>query len=995
MSIRSVSKRIFTSRWFISGAALVALYSLAGFFLLPYLAKRYLDQYVERRLDHRLILAELRSNPFTFTVEAKQLGITDKNGSPITNLAFFSADFDPLSSVVNRAWTFSYIRMTDPLLHVVLKEEGGSNLSDLLRGLKGDEEPEDGQEDDREMPRVLLEAVILRGGKIDLIDRRRSPPADVLLRSISVDLEELTTLPERTGGYMVSGRTKAGEKLKWRGRVSLNPVRSEGSLRMESVKVATFWEFLKDTFHCEEPPGKLSLQTEYLVDLGGEDPGFVLSSLGFDVSGLAITLRGEQSPFISVERITGRGGRADWNGRVVSLETLSLEGGMVREEADGAGLSRVRRLRAEGERNDPEAAKELGEEEGKTGIPLETWTASLRTFELKGFDIQVTDLTTEPPAIFRLGSLELGLEGLSTDPNVQVDFRLHTRVEDKGEVSASGKAEPWNRRAEGRVEIANFPLVSLQPYLEPRMRLNLESGGVDGQGEFRYGESENGIFTYHGKGNIHTFRAGIGASQPFWEWDSLACDEINLSVSPSVLELGHVRAIKPSGRLLIQEDGTVNLSRIMTVREREQGNTEAPGQPFRFAAERLQVAQGSLDFADLSLTPQFGALIHDLRGTITGISSVSGTLAKVELEGRVDEHGMARITGETDFLKPAGNTDVTMDFRNIEMTNLTPYAIRFAGYRIASGKLDLDLHYRIEDGKMLGRNRIIAQKLTLGELVKSPTALDLPFELAIALLKDSNGVIDIGLPVSGDLDNPQFEFGDVVRKALGNLLKKIATAPFAWLAALVGSERENFDSVSFDPGNAVLLPPAKGNLIELSEALEKRPLLRLRIRGGYAPELDGQALKSLLIRNRVEAKEDRTLKPGEEPGPIIFHRPETQEALEELFLEYSSPDVLEKLRAEYRNKLPAEQRGLDSEQRAAAWADFYRDLYRGIEERIEISGDRIRALAEARALAIKQFLVAERRIDPSRLDVIEPLRTGGSDGKEVKSRLSLDVRRQG
>jgi hypothetical protein len=99
MSIRSVSKRIFTSRWFISGATLVALYSLTGFFLLPYLAKRYLDQYVERRLDHRLVLAELRSNPFTFTVEAKQLGITDKNGSPITNLAFFSADFDPLSSV--------------------------------------------------------------------------------------------------------------------------------------------------------------------------------------------------------------------------------------------------------------------------------------------------------------------------------------------------------------------------------------------------------------------------------------------------------------------------------------------------------------------------------------------------------------------------------------------------------------------------------------------------------------------------------------------------------------------------------------------------------------------------------------------------------------------------------------------------------------------------------------------------------------------------------
>jgi hypothetical protein len=269
MSIGSLSKRVFTSRWFILGAALVAFYSLVGFFLLPYLAKHYLSQYIEKRLDHRLVLAELRFNPFNFTVEAKQLGVTDKNGSPITALAFFCADFELLSSLYNRIWIFSNIRMTDPLAHVVIKEEGGSNISDLLRGLKGGEESEDGQEDDREMPRVLLEDVILRGGKIDLIDRRRSPPADVRLRSISVDLEELTTLPERTGGYMVSGRTKAGERLKWRGRVSLNPVRSEGSLRMEAVKVATLWEFLKGKIRFETPSGELSLQGDYLVDLGG------------------------------------------------------------------------------------------------------------------------------------------------------------------------------------------------------------------------------------------------------------------------------------------------------------------------------------------------------------------------------------------------------------------------------------------------------------------------------------------------------------------------------------------------------------------------------------------------------------------------------------------------------------------------------------------------------------------------------------------------------
>jgi hypothetical protein len=923
-------------------------------------------------------------------VEAKQLGVTDKNGSPITALAFFCADFELLSSLYNRIWIFSNIRMTDPLAHVVIKEEGGSNVSDLLRGLKGGEESEDGQEGDREMPRVLLEDVILRGGKIDLIDRRRSPPADVRLRSISVDLEELTTLPERTGGYMVSGRTKAGERLKWRGRVSLNPVRSEGSLRMEAVKVATLWEFLKGKIRFETPPGELSLQGDYLVDFGGEDPGFVLSSVDFDVSGVAITLRGEQSPFLSVERVTGKEGRVDWNEREVSLEALRLEGGMVREEVDEAGLSNVRRLTAEGDRNDLDAGAKSREEQRGTGTPLETWTASLQTFELKGFDVQVTDLTAEPPATFRLGSVDIGLEGLSTAPNVQVDFRLHTRVEDKGEVSASGKTEPWSRTAEGHVEITNFPLVSLQPYFDRWVRLTLDSGLVNASGAFSYAGEEGTALTYRGRGEIFSLqaRAKEGDERP-WGLDSMSCSEIRLSLLPPLLDLGTVRVTGLSGKLIIYEDRTVNVSRLMVEGKHEKADSAK--EAFTFAAERLQVERGSMDFADLSLKPQFGALIQDLRGTITGISSVSGTLAKLELQGRVDEHGMARIRGDTDFFKPAGNTNVTMDFRNIEMTNLTPYAIRFAGHRIASGKLDLDLYYRIEDGRMLGRNRIIAQQLMLGEREKSPTALDLPFEMAIALLKDSNGVIDIGLPVSGDLNNPQFEFGEVVRKALGNLLKKIVTAPFSWLAALVGSERENFDSVSFDPGKAALLPPAKGKLIELSEALERRPLLRLRIRGGYDPELDGQALKSILIQNRVDAKEERALKPGEEPGPIIFHSPETQAALEELFLERSFPDALEELRAEYRNKLSLEQKGLDPEQRAAAWADFYRDLYRRIEENMEVSKDRIRALAEARATAIRQFLVKERGVASSRIDALEPTQTESRDSREVVVKLSLDV----
>lgn len=189
------------------------------------------------------------------------------------------------------------------------------------------------------------------------------------------------------------------------------------------------------------------------------------------------------------------------------------------------------------------------------------------------------------------------------------------------------------------------------------------------------------------------------------------------------------------------------MHRILIHAKDKQKTTKS--ETFRIIADHIQLEQGSLEFADLSLSLPFRAQIKDLQGSINGISSIAGTSAQIDLEGQVNKNGMTRIRGETDLFHPTGTTKISMDFRNIAMTSLTPFSVYFAGYRVASGKLDLDLHYRIENGKMVGRNRITAKNFTPGERAKSATALDLPFKFAIALLKDSNGIIDVRLPVSG------------------------------------------------------------------------------------------------------------------------------------------------------------------------------------------------------------------------------------------------------
>ena len=201
----------------------------------------------------------------------------------------------------------------------------------------------------------------------------------------------------------------------------------------------------------------------------------------------------------------------------------------------------------------------------------------------------------------------------------------------------------------------------------------------------------------------------------------------------------------------------------------------------------------------------------------------------MRLEGRVDEYGLARVNGSLRPFQPTSFLDLNVVFRNVEMPPLSAYSATFAGRRIASGRLALDLQYKINDRVLAGDNRVVLEKFTLGERVESPGALSLPLDLAVALLTDSDGKIDIAVPVRGNVDDPKFSYGQVIWQAITNLLTRIVTAPFRALGALFGGGAEQLEDIAFDPGRAALLPPEREKLKHLAEGLSKRPQLR---RGG-------------------------------------------------------------------------------------------------------------------------------------------------------------------
>ncbi|MES2553689.1 MAG: DUF748 domain-containing protein, partial [Pseudomonadota bacterium] len=369
---------------------------------------------------------------------------------------------------------------------------------------------------------------------------------------------------------------------------------------------------------------------------------------------------------------------------------------------------------------------------------------------------------------------------------------------------------------------------------------------------------------------------------------------------------------------------------------------------FPIAVERIKIDGGELEFADLSLKPQFGTYIHTLSGFINGLSTNPATTAQVELDGKVDEYGSARIRGSIQPFRATEFTDLTLAFHNLEMNKLTPYSGKFAGRRIESGKMSVDLEYNIKKRQLAGTNKFIINKLRLGEHVDSPDAVNLPLDLAIALLEDSDGVIDLDLPVAGSLDDPQFSYGKVVWKAFVNVLGKIVTSPFRALGNLLGMSSDKLEGVVFDAGSAEVAPPEQEKLKKLAEALPKRPSLTLTIVPGYHPVADRNAIQQASVRRDVAQAMGLKLEPGEKPGPLDVNNPKVQSAIFKLTQERSPEGrkrkMLDKLKDFVTTSKPADPAA-------------YEPMLQQLQQWTEVSDEELAKLAEARVNAMQQFLV--------------------------------------
>src|SRR5262245_34437648 len=761
----------------------------------------------------------------------------------------------------------------------------------------------------------------------------------------------------------------------------------------------------------------------------------VADNVGLTLSRVAVRSE-SKTPLVALERIAVDGGRVDLGARRVAIARVAVNGGATTIVRDASGvIPALEGLRpaeppkpARAPASRPPVAKTTpvakAAPPGKAKPPAKAspanaappekpWSVALDKLELNGHRVAIMDRGMTPAVELGIADVRASVRDLRTDGKKPWPFDASFRVVQGGRFTAHGRVAPDGRTVDATLTLTGLALTPAPPYVAQSANVELRSGEVSTMGKLTFRDQPDGpSVTYTGSADIERV-AVIEPSNPdpVAAWKSLHAETIQFGLRPDLLKIDEIRVSELDGRLVIYEDKTLNVARLMKrppaapdsaspapSAQPTSAAESAPSPPFPVTIERVRVDNSSMNFSDLRLVLPFATRIHALNGVIAGLGSDPDRRATVKLDGHVDEYALVKVDGELSALQPKIFTDIAVVFRNVPMSPLSPYSATFAGRKIEAGSMNLDLQYKIDHSELQGENKIVLERLKLGERVESPGALKLPLDLAVAVLTDKDGRINVAVPVHGNVGHPEFSFGSVIWEALVTVIKNVASAPFRTLGAVFaggGEKGEQAEAVAFEPGRDVVLPPEREKLKRVGEVLGKRPQLKLIVHGGYDPKLDGEALRSQQVRQDLARRMDVRLKPGEDPGPVAFDDVETQRALEALLRERNGDEALHAAVARHEKstgkKADRANGVLAVVGRGAGDRSVYGDSDAQLGETAPLAESELTTLAQRRSEATVRALNEGAGAAAARVTLGGTEAAGNADRKGIPSRLELSA----
>ncbi|GAA0424866.1 DUF748 domain-containing protein [Pseudomonas veronii subsp. inensis] len=960
----------------------LALYSLLGFLILPGIALRIANQQLANYATLPARIERIELNPFSLEVTAWGLKI----GEPGKEQVAFERLYANLQidSLWTRALHLADVQLDKPKTELLFDKSGQLNLAQLFK--LPPSEPTPANPDAKPFP-LRIDSIKLAGGYVHFEDLRPSEPIEFLYDKLDFELKNLSTLPEDNADMTLVAAGPEGGQIDWKGNFSLVPITSQGTLKVTDGKMKAWWPYVREALPLVLEDGVLNFSTEYKFSLAKETE-LNLTNTAASIAPFAIKAP-DGRPLVRLERLDVSETTVDLAKQQVvigKIRSNKLETWAAREADGQLDWQKLFASQPSKPSKAPEPAKApatADSPKADPAAPSKPWQVLLKDVQLRNYQVHLADRQAKPAVALELGPLNIDVQNFDSLNQSPFTLKVDSGLGKQGKIQAAGEVNLNPVSAKLKVNTQDIDLRVAQSYISPFIRLELRSGMLGSNLDVNLKSADPLKLQITGRAQVEQLHTlDTLKTRDFLKWQRLVLEGVNYQHGES-LSIDKVNLLQPYVRFMINDDRTTNVDDLLIPQPANSGAKSAPKpaskeKPLGIHIGQIAINDGSANFADFSLTPNFATAIQQLNGQIGTIDSRQAKPASVDIKGKVDRYAPVTIKGSVNPFDPIAALDIATSFKRVELTTLTPYSGKFAGFRIRKGRLNLDLHYVITKGQLKAENKVVVEQLQLGEKVDSADAVDLPIRLAIALLKDSDGRISIELPISGDLNNPQFSVMPIVWQTLRNLVVRAASAPFKFIGGLIsGGGSEDLGNVSFAPGSSELSKEAEGALNTLAKALKERPNLRLEIEGTAAASSDGPFLAQERLEREYQYNYYKMLQRRGEKVPAqasLLVVPESEKAplLEGIY------------RTRLKQQPPAEWKDLGGDERTAKLKD-------GVIKFWSSSDVLLRQLGQDRASTIKDYLVDKGQLEDDRVYFIDAnLGQAEKDGRVI-TQMHLDA----
>ncbi|QHJ13114.1 hypothetical protein FX988_03373 [Paraglaciecola mesophila] len=993
----------------------------------PLILQSQLPSVLSEKTGRSVSIEKIRINPFLLRARVANFQI-DEQSSQANFIRFEQLELDVgfWQSVFQFTPTIEHIDLVAPYVHLSrLEEEEATrfNFSDIIDKFSHSAEEPEKPEEGAGVPHIRIGLIQLSRGHVMLSDKVSGTELDYPELAFALnDLDTQTTLVELSENkttstaknhYVFKLTTAENGRVDFTGQFQLNPLEINGSVDLADIALAPLWPLSNDLVEAKLTDGLLNFHIDYsLCEQASE---MRVHATNGQLSLSQVSVSDSNKPRFTLGRMQISDLSLDTKNKQVNINDIQINKPWLDGEFSPNGLDLVSLLTpktAHASAQNPATTSTTAGETVRSQQAVSThnkvtaggsaahtaeeeWRIILQSFALNDGEVNIHESAISHGMFWRVSSINVTTSVVDTLFNEPIDYTLGLDVagdpnefsaETLGNVKTNGAVDVHQQKVTGKVDVNQLNLAQIQAYLKPYVTLELQDGIADVSGTFNANADKTLLF--QGQANVSALAINDGLTQdPLLKWQEMQVTGIKYSTGENSFSIDKIELQKPYAKVIINQNGQTNVSDVLVTSataneissaKQQTGHTDdaAPADNSQHesltpssSALAIRIAEinlldGSTYFEDNSLRPRFASGIEALNGKITGLSSSAETPADVDISGKIDGYAPVALSGAINPLIEEMFLDLNFSVKGAELTSVNPYSGTYMGHFIDKGLLSLDVKYALENNQLRGDNHVVIDQLTLGRKTASDQALSLPLGLAIALLQDSDGVIDLGMEVSGDLDNPSFGFGSIILKALGNLITKAVTAPFSLLANLVGSDDE-LNEIDFAHGSAVLSAQMTEKLNTLAEALAQRPGLRVNIEGTVDQVPDAYELAEQTLQNRLLELSGEPRLPDDTSASTFPLTGPFANALETLFTQSTSKS-LEEERQVVKAKLQNGDQEAEIEEPRLSQA-LSIAMYNQTRNAIDIPRRALAKLADERAKVIKTFLINNANVDANRL----------------------------